>query len=212
LSGPGFIKQFKAELLSRQKAEQAALQVRQSVAQGRPLVAASDGRSAGGTIHLNAVDDKGLSVALTFTHGDGFGAHATVDGLGLLLGHGLSRFDPEPGRANSPASGKRPLHNMCPTLVTRDGRVELTIGATGGRRIVSAVTNVLAHYLGSGLPIREAIKMPRLHCEGGLDLLVEPNSKAIDTLTRFGFVVQRGGVASLTAIHRNSDGSFNSQP
>ena len=208
LGDPQFVHIPKAKLLSRQTAEQAAQLVRQSLTQGRPLVGQSDGRTAGGTIHLNAVDANGLSVALTFTHGDSFGSHATVDGLGLLLGHGLSRFDPEPGRANSPASGKRPLHNMCPTLITRQGQVELTIGATGGRRIVSAVTNVLAHYLGSQLPIKEAVKVPRLHCEGGLDVLAEAASPAIDKLTRFGFVVNRGAVASLTAIKRNPDGTL----
>lgn len=208
LGDPQFVHIPKAQLLSRQTAEQAALQVRQSLTQGRPLTGQSDGRSAGGTIHLNAVDASGLSVALTFTHGDSFGAHATVDGLGLLLGHGLSRFDPEPGRANSPASGKRPLHNMCPTLVTRNGQVELTIGATGGRRIVSAVTNVLAHYLGGELPINQAVKVPRLHCEGGLDVLAEADSQAIEKLTRFGFVVNRGAVANLTTIKRSADGAL----
>ena len=130
-----------------------------------------------------------MSVALTFTHGDGFGSHVTVDGLGLLMGHGLSRFDPEPGKANSPASGKRPLHNMCPTLVTRGDKVVLAIGATGGRRIVSAVTNVLAHYLGSQMSIDAAIKMPRLHCEGGLDVLAEQGIES-SALTRFGYVGQ----------------------
>lgn len=197
----------KQQMLSRQTAEQSANLIRQSLTQGKPLAGQSDGRSAGGTIHLNAIDEKGLSVALTFTHGDGFGAHATVDGLGLLLGHGLSRFDPEPGRANSPASGKRPLHNMCPTLVTRQGQVELVIGATGGRRIVSAVTNVLAHYLADEQNIRPASKIPRLHTEGGLDIWAEAESNAIDKLTRFGFIVNRGSVGNLTAIHRNKDGS-----
>ena len=49
---------------------------------GKPVEAASDGRPAGGTIHLNAVDATGLMVALTFTHGEAFGAQVTVDGLG----------------------------------------------------------------------------------------------------------------------------------
>lgn len=208
LGDPQFVYIPKTDLLSRQTADQAAQAVRQSIMQGRPFVRQSDGRSAGGTIHLNAVDDRGLSVALTFTHGDSFGSHVTVDGMGLLLGHGLSRFDPEPGRANSPASGKRPLHNMCPTLVTRHGQVELTIGATGGRRIVSAVTNVLANYLGGQMSIQDAMRTPRYHTEGGLDVLAEQDSKAIDKLTRFGYVVNRGAVANLTAIRRNGEGTL----
>ena len=199
LGDPQFAFIPRAELLSRQKAEQSSARVRESLSQAKPLTGQSDGRAASGTIHLNAVDENGMSVALTFTHGDGFGSHVTVDGLGLLMGHGLSRFDPEPGKANSPASGKRPLHNMCPTLVTRGDKVVLAIGATGGRKIVSAVTNVLAHYLGSQMSIDAAIKMPRLHCEGGLDVLAEQGIES-SALTRFGYVVNRGAVANLTAI------------
>jgi len=33
-------------------------------------------------------------------------------------------FDPRPGRPNSLAAGKRPLSNMCPVVLLRDGRIE----------------------------------------------------------------------------------------
>lgn len=210
LGDPHFTYSPKKELLGRQTADQAAQRIRENLMQGKPLAGTSDGRSAGGTIHLNAIDEKGLSVALTFTHGDGFGSHVTVDGLGLLLGHGLSRFSTEIGHPNSPASGKRPLHNMCPTIVTRNGQVDLAIGATGGRRIVNAVTNVLAHYLADEMNIREAIKQPRLHTEGDLNVVAEAESTAADKLTRYGFVVNRANVANLTAIRRHKDGTVES--
>ena len=87
-------------------------------------------------------------VALTLTHGNAFGACVAVEGLGLFLGHGMSRFDPEPGQANSPGPGKRPLHNMCPTIVLRDGKPILAIGGTGGRMIPNAIFNVLTEFIG----------------------------------------------------------------
>src|SRR5439155_11577341 len=123
------------KLHSELYAAESAMRVVSAVKAGKPVAATSDGRPAGGTIHLSAVDASGLAVALTFTHGEGFGACVTVDGLGLILGHGMSRFDPRPGRPNSIAPGKRPLHNMCPTVVTRGGKPVLALGATGGRRI-----------------------------------------------------------------------------
>ena len=36
------------------------------------------------------------------------GAQVTVDGLGLILGHGMSRFDQRPGHPNSVGPDKRP--------------------------------------------------------------------------------------------------------
>src|SRR5262249_43206196 len=89
------------ELLSTEYAKESAGRVQAALKAGKPVEARGDGRPAGGTIHLNAVDRTGLVVALTFTHGDGFGAQVTVPGLGLTLGHGMSRFDPRPGRPNS---------------------------------------------------------------------------------------------------------------
>src|SRR5439155_4032384 len=127
----------------------------------KPVPAETDGRSADGTIHLSAVDAQGTMVALTLTHGNSFGAMVTVDGLGLVLGHGMSRFDPRPGRPNSPGPGKRPLHNMCPSIVTRDGKPVLALGATGGRRIVNTVCDALAYRIGLGKTFAEMVKSPR---------------------------------------------------
>ncbi len=111
-------------------------------------------------------------------------------------GHGLSRFDPVPGRANSPASGKRPLHNKCPTLVMRDGKVEVTIGATGGRRIVNAVTNVLAPYLSGTLTIERSCQGAATAYRRWLGLGSRTRLCSRRPVTRFGFVVNRGAIAT----------------
>ena len=192
-------------LLSDATAKQAAEKIRRAVKEGKPLEGKSDGRTAGGTIHLNAVDSAGLCVALTFTHGESLGAQVTIDGLGLLLGHGLSRFDPRPGRSNSPAPGKRPLHNMCPTIVTKDGRPVLVLGATGGRRIVSSLCNVLAHRVGEGLLLDKAVRAPRIHSEGDKRLFLEKGHPEAAYLESLGYSIAVQDVASLHAIEFGSD-------
>src|SRR5262249_25518363 len=68
------------------------------------------------TSHLCAADAAGNLVALTQTHGAAFGSWLSVPGTGLILGHGMMRFDPRPGWPNSVAPGKSPLHNMAPFL------------------------------------------------------------------------------------------------
>jgi gamma-glutamyltranspeptidase/glutathione hydrolase len=192
-------------LLSEKYAKETAARVRAAVQARKMIEGKSDDRPAGGTVHLNAVDAAGLTVALTFTHGDGFGAQVTIDGLGLILGHGMLRFDPRPGRANSAAPGKRPLHNMCPVVVTRDGKSVLALGAVGGRRIVNTVFGVLAYRLGQSLPLADAVKAPRLHTEGGGVLTAEAAWPAAvtDYLKAAGYEVKTGPGASLHAIERD---------
>jgi len=194
------------ELLSEKSANAHAKLVQLAVQQKKPADVKSDGRPAGGTIHLNAVDSSGMMVALTFTHGNAFGAQVTVDGLGLILGHGMSRFDPRPGRPNSPGPGKKPLHNMCPTIVTHEGKPVLTIGATGGRKIVNTVCEVLAHRIGENRTLPEAVKAPRVHTEGDLSLLLEKDWPAtvVDRFKELGYAVKEGTGATLSAIERDS--------
>jgi gamma-glutamyltranspeptidase/glutathione hydrolase len=193
-------------LLSDEYARKCADRVRAAIEAGKPVGTRSDGRPAGGTIHLNAVDAAGMMVSLTLTHGNAFGAQVTVEGLGLVLGHGMSRFDPRPARPNSVGPGKRPLHNMCPTIVTRDGRPVLTLGATGGRRIVNTVFDVLAYRLGEGKPLSDAVKAPRMHTEGDRSLILEKDWPAdvMDHLKKVGYTIRIGGVANLSAIERDT--------
>jgi gamma-glutamyltranspeptidase/glutathione hydrolase len=129
----------------------------------------------------------------------------TVDGLGLILGHGMSRFDPRPGRPNSPGPGKRPLHNMCPTVVSRGGRPLLALGAVGGRRIPNTVFDVLAYRIGEGRDLTEAVRSARMHTEGDARLALEARWPAAD-VQRFqeaGYVVKRGPGATLHAVERD---------
>ncbi|OWK40151.1 gamma-glutamyltransferase [Fimbriiglobus ruber] len=194
-----------AKLLSEKYAKATADRVRATVKAKKPLDGTSDGRPSGGTVHLNAIDAAGLTVALTFTHGGYFGANVTIDGLGLVLGHGVSRFDPRPGRANSPEPGKRPLHNMCPTVVTKDGKPVFALGATGGRRIVNAVFDVLAYRFGQSLPLAEAVRAPRVHTEGDTTLSLEAGwpARVTEYLKNTGYEVKTNPGAVLNAIERD---------
>ena len=126
----------------------------------------------------------------------------TVDGLGLILGHGMSRFEPRPKTANSVGPGKRPLHNMCPTVVLRDGKPVLTLGAVGGRRIPNTLFDVLLGVVGRGMAIDAAVKAPREHTEGGEKLSLEAAWPAahVEYLKKVGYNVSPGGGTVLNAI------------
>jgi gamma-glutamyltranspeptidase/glutathione hydrolase len=160
-----------------------------------------------GTVHLNAADAAGNVVAMTLTHGNAFGACVTVDGLGLTLGHGMSRFASEAGHPNAPAPGKRPLTNMCPTLVMRDRTPVLALGAAGGRLIVNTVFHVLWNFV-HGKSLQETIRAPRWHTEGGTELALEKTWPEMvrERLQKLGYVVKPGGAAAARAIGRQPPG------
>lgn len=118
-----------------------------------------------GTSHIAAVDEPGNLVAWTQTHGGTFGSHLMVPGTEMVLGHGMSRFEPRPGWANSVAPGKRPLHNMCPTVALRQGEAILAAGAAGGRTIVNNTAALLFTILYQGQDPEPALALSRLQCE-----------------------------------------------
>lgn len=189
-------------LLSDAYAAECAQTVRAAVEQGQPVELELDWVEQVGTIHLSGADSAGNMAALTLTHGGGFGARVVAPGMGLLLGHGVSRFDPRPGKANSPGPRKKPLHNMCPTIVRRGGEPELAVGGRGGRRIPNSVLSVLLDFCRVGGSAERAIAAPRLHVEGGLDVRMdEPwDAAAVEGINAVGYNIARSSVAIASAV------------
>ena len=189
-------------LLSDKYAEESAQKVRTALAEKRPVPVAADDRPDSGTVHLSAVDANGMMAAMTLTHGNSFGAQITVDGLGLVLGHGNSRFDPAPGKPNSIGPGKRPLDNMCPTIVLRGGQPVLAIGGVGGRRIPNAIFEVLTKLIDEGSSLEDAVTEPRLHTEGGMLLRAEPGRPESDLkyLKQIGYRIDKPQICWVNAV------------
>jgi gamma-glutamyltranspeptidase/glutathione hydrolase len=189
-------------LLSGDYARSAAERIEAAVNAKQPLPLQIEKHLQDGTTNLSCVDGSGNLVAVTFTHGGGFGAQVTVDGLGLTLGHGMSRFNPRPGHPNSVAAHKRPLHNMCPSVVLRDGRPVLAVGAAGGVKIPNTIFDLLEQFVVRGSSIEEAIAAPRMHTTGALELTMErawPQMEQ-DYLKQIGFNVQTGIGATASAV------------
>jgi gamma-glutamyltranspeptidase/glutathione hydrolase len=130
------------------------------------------GASQDCTTHIGVVDRQRNMVSFTNTAVSLFGARMVVPGTGILLQNGMIWFDPEPGRVNSIAPGKRPLVNMVPVLAFRKGEPAYTLGAPGGRKIVSVIPQVISNMADAGDTPQAAMEAPRLHDEDG-ELLVD---------------------------------------
>ena len=118
------------------------------------------------TTHINVADRDGNLVALTITLLSLFGSKVTLPRTGILMNNGIMWFDPRPGGPNSIAPDKRPLSNMCPVILLRDDGLRFALGASGGRRIMPAVFQLISFLVDYGMSVDEAIHQPRLDVSG----------------------------------------------
>jgi gamma-glutamyltranspeptidase/glutathione hydrolase len=164
-----------------------------------PTLSASRSGGDGCTTHLNVIDADRNSVALTSTLGELFGCGVVARGTGIVLNNGMTWFDPEPGHINSIRSRKRTLWAPTPTVVLRDGKPYLAIGAPGGRRIISALVQSLVNVLDFGLGVQSAVTTPRIHCEGPV---TEVDGRAADDVVDG--LTSRGHQLKLVEEHGSS--------
>jgi gamma-glutamyltranspeptidase/glutathione hydrolase len=137
----------------------------------------ADGRRALGaehlapacTTHFSVVDRDGNMAAVTQTLLSLFGAKFVTPQSGILMNNGIMWFDPTPGGPNSLGPGKRCLTNYTPVVAqAADGR-RLAVGASGGRRIMPAVAQLLSFVMDYGMELDAAIHQPRIDAsEGGI--------------------------------------------
>jgi gamma-glutamyltranspeptidase/glutathione hydrolase len=148
------------------------------------------------TCNVIAIDGKHNVASITATHGDDFGSRVVIEGLGLTLGHGLSRFNWDPPSPNYPAPGKRVYHNMCPVIVYRDGRPYATLGLPGGQMIVSVTAQLVLSVLDFHATPTKAVNAPRVHVTGQEPVLVSDNtpSSVLDGLKSKGNELHTGRV------------------
>ncbi len=118
------------------------------------------------TTHFCAADSQGNMVALTQTLMSLFGSNVMLPKTGITMNNGMLWFDPEPGKPNSIAPGKKPLCNICPVVVSKDGKPWFCIGASGGRRIVPAVSQLALMLIDRGMDVEAAFHHPRIDVSG----------------------------------------------
>jgi gamma-glutamyltranspeptidase/glutathione hydrolase len=119
------------------------------------------------TTHFSAVDRDGNMAAVTQTLLSTFGSKFVAEKTGITMNNGIMWFDPTPGMPNSLAPGKRCLTNYTPVLAqASDGR-RVAVGASGGRRILPAVSQLLSFVMDYGMDLDAAIHQPRIDASEG---------------------------------------------
>jgi len=135
----------------------------------------ADGRRALGaeqlapacTTHFSVVDREGNMAAVTQTLLSIFGSKFVLPQSGILMNNGIMWFDPAPGGPNSLAGGKRCLTNYTPVVAHGACGRRLALGASGGRRILPAVMQMLSFVMDFGMDLDAAIHQPRIDASEG---------------------------------------------
>ena len=107
------------------------------------------------TTHASILDAQGNCVSFTCSIGPHFGQAVTDSTHGVLLARSYQM-------ENCPDPGARDVTEMCPTVVTRDGKLLLALGAAGSERIPGAVMQVIVNVVDRGLPLPQAVAFPRV--------------------------------------------------
>ncbi|MBV8923880.1 MAG: gamma-glutamyltransferase [Bradyrhizobium sp.] len=119
------------------------------------------------TTHFSAVDRQGNMAAVTQTLLSGFGSKFVAPSSGITMNNGIMWFDPTPGATNSLAPGKRCLCNYTPVVAEAADGARLAVGASGGRRIMPAVLQILSFVMDFRMDLEAAIHQPRLDASEG---------------------------------------------
>ncbi len=144
------------------------------------------------TTHFNIVDQEGNAVAVTYTLNGGYGSGVTVPGLGFLLNNEMDDFAAKPGEpnlfgliqgeANAIQPSKRPLSSMTPTILAKDGKLFMLVGAPGGSRIINGVLQVILNVVDFHMNAQDAVDWPRFHHQWMPDKLYIEKGVSPDTI------------------------------
>jgi gamma-glutamyltranspeptidase/glutathione hydrolase len=189
---PDFVDVPLASLMSQGNVEK----IRERFRSTRPVPPSAYGnvttRPDSGTAHISVVDVHGNAVACTTSINTPFGSKVGVPGTGIVLNNTMDDFSLRPGapnvyglvgsEANSIAPGKRPLSSMSPTVILKNGKPRLVVGASGGPLIITATLQTILNNLEFSMSLEDAVGAARIHHQWAPDRLAV--EQALDKGTR----------------------------
>ena len=170
------------------------------------------------TTHYAVVDAEGNAVSTTTTINDLYGSGVYLPNAGFFMNDEMDDFAANPGQPNlfglvqgeqnAIQPGKRMLSSMLPTIVLdRAGRPLLLVGARGGPRIITSVTQTIVNVIDHRMSLADAINAPRLHHQALPDTIrYEPGGftpALLDSLRALGYGLRDiGNIGSVNGIMR----------
>ena len=202
---PAFVNVPLDMLLDRGRAKERAEAIRRGE---KARVARLGQAESPGTTHISAIDGEGNIVSMT--HSLGMMSGVVTDGLGFMFNGCMAVFDPRPGRAGSLAPGKARFSSICPTIVFKDDKPVLVIGAPGGTQIAMGVLQVILNVLDFDMGITEAVLAPRFSgTSEAIDVTARIPTYVTDQVAARGYEIVRSplsyAIAGVHAIRIDGD-------
>jgi gamma-glutamyltranspeptidase/glutathione hydrolase len=139
------------------------------------------------TIYITVVDKDRNVCSFINSIAHSFGSAIVSNKTGVLLQNRAGGFRIQPGHPNCIAGGKRPLHTIMPSLLTKGGRSVMPFAVMGGQYQPVGQTHLVTNILDYGCDVQEAIDMPRgLHYEGQYQLEDSVPADIVEGLKKLG--------------------------
>jgi gamma-glutamyltranspeptidase/glutathione hydrolase len=147
------------------------------------------------TVYITVVDSDRNVCSFINSIAYSFGSAIVSNKTGVLLQNRGTGFRIQPGHPNCIAPGKRPLHTIMPSLLTKAGRALMPFGVMGGQYQPVGQVHVLTNMLDYGCDVQEAIDMPRgLHYEDVYELEDGVPSDIVQGLENLGHKTKKAAV------------------
>jgi gamma-glutamyltranspeptidase/glutathione hydrolase len=208
---PRFVKVPLDELTSKAYAEPLAARIRSGQKTSVPRLKGKAKESAD-TTHVVAVDENGVIASMTHTLGTPSGV--VTEGLGFMYNGAMAVFDPRPGRPGSLAPGKSRFSSLAPSILFKDDKPFLALGAPGGTYIAMGILQVILNVVEFGMTAAEAVAAPRINATSDtLDITNRILRATEAELKRRGYPVRRwplnfhfAGVHAIRIVDGRLDG------
>ena len=171
LGDPDFFDVDIEKLISEEYIARRALEVNPNAISS--LESVDPGLESPDTTHYSIVDQWGNAVSNTYTINWNYGSGVVVEGAGFLLNNEMDDFSAKPGVpnifgvvgnvANEIQPEKRMLSSMSPTILLKDGNVEMVLGTPGGSTIFTSVFQTIVNITDFDMSPYEAIESTRFH-------------------------------------------------
>ena len=173
------------------------------------------------TTHYSIIDPDGNAVSVTTTLNGGYGNKVVVGGAGFFLNNEMDDFSIKPGypnmfglvggEANAIEPEKRMLSSMTPTIVEKDGQLQMVVGTPGGATIITSVYQTVLNVLEHNMGMQAAVDAGRFHHQWKPDsTFVEPTAFDTTTIVRLEdmghTVIERSSIGRVDAILVLPDG------